>query len=277
MEIPFEIGQEYNRRRQLHELYGGSRQSGMCPSSSHPFLFLFTGSGGEQHGYHDRFVNGLFLYTGEGQSGDMRFIRGNRALRDHIQDGRHVLLFEQSSKGFCRFRGEHYYVGHHFETRPDTSGASRQAIVFELACETLEVVENQSTENREEPIDTPRLPKNMSLQELRQLAKVGESPTIKTRSIRTRQHYRSIAVKRYALARAEGTCECCNTPAPFLTKQKTPYLEVHHLFRVADGGPDTPEGVAAICPTCHRRIHNGADGAHVNAELSEHIKELEHA
>jgi 5-methylcytosine-specific restriction protein A len=116
----------------------------------------------------------------------------------------------------------------------------------------------------------------MSLSELKQLAKDGENKTIKTRSVRTRQYYRSVAVKRYALARAEGVCECCNASAPFLTRQNEPYLEVHHLLRIADEGPDTPEGVAAICPTCHRRIHNGLDGAQVNTELSKHIEKKEH-
>lgn len=271
MEFPFVIGQEYNRKIDLHERFGGSRQSGMCPSRTHPILFLFTGPGGEQHGYHDRFVGGLFFYTGEGQSGDMKFIRGNKALRDHIHNERHVLLFEQSTIGHCRFRGEYHYVDHHFETRPDTSGADRQAIVFELASESLEAAENPKSGNQQEPQKAPRLPKSLSLEELRQLAKDGEFANVKSLSIRTRQHYRSVAVKRYALARAGGTCECCRAPAPFMTKRNEPYLEVHHLFRVADGGPDTPEGVAAICPTCHRRIHNGMDGAGMNSELVERI------
>tara|TARA_R110002073_G_scaffold77283_5_gene187213 strand:+ start:693 stop:866 length:174 start_codon:yes stop_codon:yes gene_type:complete len=52
-------------------------------------------------------------------------------------------------------------------------------------------------------------------------------------------------------------------------------LEVHHINRVADGGPDTPDGVAAICPTCHREIHNGADGEKLNITLAEKIRGME--
>ncbi|MFC1652495.1 HNH endonuclease [Planctomycetota bacterium] len=37
------------------------------------------------------------------------------------------------------------------------------------------------------------------------------------------------------------------------------FLEVHHLFRLADDGPDIPDNVAAICPNCHRELHYGAD------------------
>lgn len=275
LEIPYIVGQEYNRKKDLHGQFGGSHQSGMCPSGSHPIILLFTGPGGEQHGYHDRFVDGIFHYTGEGQSGDMQFTRGNKALRDHIKEKRHVLLFEQSNPGYCRYRGEYRYVGHHFETRPDTSGTDRQAIVFELASEVLEAALTPNIEDRQKSNDAIRLPKKLTIGELRTLARTGESTQVKTRSTYVRQYYRSLAVKRYALARAKGICECCSAPAPFLTKRNEPYLEVHHLFRVADGGPDNPEGVAAICPTCHRNIHNGINGEKLNAELSKRIQAKE--
>jgi hypothetical protein len=61
-------------------------------------------------------------------------------------------------------------------------------------------------------------------------------------------------VKAYVLRRANGCCEACGEEAPFVRKDGTPYLEPHHTRRVADGGPDHPAWVAAICPTCHRQI-----------------------
>jgi len=30
---------------------------------------------------------------------------------------------------------------------------------------------------------------------------------------------------------------------------------VHHIIPLADGGPDTLENVAALCPNCHRKMH----------------------
>jgi hypothetical protein len=47
-------------------------------------------------------------------------------------------------------------------------------------------------------------------------------------------------------------------PAGALTEG--PNLEPHHIRRLADGGPDHPRWVAALCPTCHRRVHHGVDG-----------------
>nr|WP_255771948.1 HNH endonuclease [Microbulbifer guangxiensis] len=75
--------------------------------------------------------------------------------------------------------------------------------------------------------------------------------------------------------RAEGVCECCEKDAPFMTKTNDPYLEVHHLHRVSDGGPDSPEGVAAICPNCHRNIHNGVRGVDINEKLKKKIVSIE--
>jgi 5-methylcytosine-specific restriction enzyme A len=61
-----------------------------------------------------------------------------------------------------------------------------------------------------------------------------------------------------ALHRAHGTCERCKKPAPFLRKRdQSPYLEVHHLVQLADGGEDTIENAVALCPNCHRELHFG--------------------
>lgn len=57
-------------------------------------IFLFTGETGDQYGYSDGpRADGTFAYTGEGQVRDMEFVRGNLAIRDHIRDGRDLLLF----------------------------------------------------------------------------------------------------------------------------------------------------------------------------------------
>lgn len=60
------------------------------------------------------------------------------------------------------------------------------------------------------------------------------------------------------LAQAKGVCSLCNQKAPFTRKKdQTPYLEVHHRKRLADGGADTVANAIAICPNCHRKAHHG--------------------
>ena len=61
------------------------------------------------------------------------------------------------------------------------------------------------------------------------------------------------------LLRADGKCEACGNAAPFIrASNRTPYLEVHHVIRLADGGEDTVNNAVALCPNCHRRSHYGA-------------------
>lgn len=60
------------------------------------------------------------------------------------------------------------------------------------------------------------------------------------------------------LRRANGVCEACHRHAPFRRRSDgSPYLEVHHQKRLADGGDDSVENAVAICPNCHRLAHFG--------------------
>lgn len=108
--------------------------------------------------------------------------------------------------------------------------------------------------------------KKKSLGELRNAA-ISKEPGKQIKSDRRYFAFiRSQAIKLYALARANGVCEGCSAPAPFESKTG-PYLECHHLYRVADGGPDHPANVVAICPNCHRRAHYSKDATDFNKEL----------
>ena len=70
---------------------------------------------------------------------------------------------------------------------------------------------------------------------------------------------RDPSVKAWVLQEAAGTCELCLQSAPFMLENGEPYLEVHHVLPLAEGGADTVENAAALCPNCHRRVHLGAD------------------
>jgi 5-methylcytosine-specific restriction enzyme A len=130
----FESGVVYNRVRHIHDVYGGQRQGGISTPKRGPFIFLFTGESGSQYGYHDGpSSDGIFLYTGEGQIGDMEFVRGNLAIRDHKCTGRDLLLFERLGEpGSYRFSGYFTCDGFEYGTSPDKTGASRRIIIFHL-------------------------------------------------------------------------------------------------------------------------------------------------
>jgi hypothetical protein len=82
-------------------------------------------------------------------------------------------------------------------------------------------------------------------------------------------------IKTYAISRARGKCEGCDTEAPFLKKNGQPYLEVHHLTELSDNGSDSPTNVIAVCPNCHARISYGIDGKEFNNLLKTKILNLE--
>jgi 5-methylcytosine-specific restriction enzyme A len=85
----------------------------------------------------------------------------------------------------------------------------------------------------------------------------NEVPT--TVSASTTQFVRDAKVKAWVLKTARGRCECCEIAAPFLAADGLPYLEVHHIWRLAEGGPDTVSNCVALCPNCHRELHYGKD------------------
>src|SRR2546430_14779435 len=72
-----------------------------------------------------------------------------------------------------------------------------------------------------------------------------------------------------------GSVRGCGVAAPFITPDGQPYLEVHHIRRLSDGGPDHPQWVVAICPNCHRRAHYAEDAVRYNAHLSQVVQERE--
>jgi 5-methylcytosine-specific restriction protein A len=73
-----------------------------------------------------------------------------------------------------------------------------------------------------------------------------------------RDYMRNPDVIAEVLVRAGGVCEVCGNPAPFRRRADgSPYLEVHHKIRLADGGDDTVENAIALCPNCHRQQHYG--------------------
>ncbi len=112
-----------------------------------------------------------------------------------------------------------------------------------------------------------------SVSELFNQAKQATPTTTGTSTVERQQYSRRDAVREFALADADGVCQGCGSDAPFLDKDGEPYLEVHHLYRRADGGADDPENVLAICPNCHRRVHYGQNGQAYNAELREIAEE----
>lgn len=120
---------------------------------------------------------------------------------------------------------------------------------YESAYQTLKEVEDEFTEK----VNKAR---SLSRSKRRSLLKSAKSVPVK-RVVTSFVYNRSPYVVAEALERAQGFCESCKKPAPFLKRvDNTPYLEVHHKKPLSEGGLDTLDNVTALCPNCHREVHD---------------------
>ncbi|PKG85733.1 hypothetical protein CXF85_02790 [Colwellia sp. 75C3] len=85
---------------------------------------------------------------------------------------------------------------------------------------------------------------------------------------------RLVNVKEWVLKNANGICEACNSPAPFCKDDKSPYLEVHHVQFLSEGGSDTVKNAVALCPNCHRKCHHSFDKKDFKERLYKSISRL---
>lgn len=116
---------------------------------------------------------------------------------------------------------------------------------------------------------------NLDLAELinrwsQKAAKTGKGSGGKPKTVRatTTCFQRDPLVVAIALKRAQGKCEVPTCAHPLFTADDgDPFLEVHHIEPLGDGGADTPENVAAICPSHHREAHHGKNAGGLSQSL----------
>ena len=80
----------------------------------------------------------------------------------------------------------------------------------------------------------------MSIKNLERLVKEKNNVKTSYRTIKTTTYIRDPYIAEYAKLRADGFCQLCEEKAPFYTKNNKPYLE---------------DNVVALCPNCHRKMH----------------------
>ena len=267
--LAFERGATYNRRTDIHGQFGGQQQGGISTPTEAPFIFLFTGDEGEAYGYRDgwdKSGSGAFNYTGEGQEGDMQFRGGNLAVRDHAINGKDLLLFATLGKGKpVRFLGRFVCANYEIKEGVDKKGHPRKIIVFHL-------IPLDGSDGLTQSAGAGGFnPQPLSVLREQAYAAARTEPGGGGKTASVTCHQRSERVRQYVLARARGQCELCKQAAPFVRVDGSPYLEPHHVRRLSDGGPDHPAHVAALCPNCHREIHQGQDGRIKNADLAKYV------
>jgi 5-methylcytosine-specific restriction protein A len=235
----FEQGETYERQK-LHDKYSGNRQRGISPSAQFPLVFLFTGSSGEKYGYKDEFLqDGTVVYTGEGQTGDMTYDEGNKAVAEHAEDGRELHLFKKEGDGMVSYVGQYECVDSFQEELRDKEGNLRSGIRFEL--QPVDAETETTETGTSETAEVTELP--------------GGQTTAEKRKVTTTRTERDSAVVNTLKELYENTCQVCGQRR--LKNQDEGYSNVHHLKPLADDGPDVPGNVVVVCPNHHADFENG--------------------
>lgn len=135
---------------------------------------------------------------------------------------------------------------------------------IEDGSEENEIVKYKITELKRKPKIPQRIYDLLSCEDISQdspyysTVKNAFEKAPKKISVTSTAFYRSPVIVKEALKRANGICQKCGDKYRFICKvTKEPYLEVHHIKPLSEGGTDTMDNVIAICANCHREIHFG--------------------
>ena len=283
MNHPFAIRHQYDRDEMLSFVGSKQGQSGILWGPLQPGVVICTSGGkhGEKAGYSDvQNPDGTWDYFGQGSNGDQN---PDKAANKILLDGnRSVLLFStrQPTAAEVKSRG-HHRKRYQFEgsycvqcwefSSPSTGHRNGDKL---LKIRLMPTSDDDTGRYSLSSNGLTKLPEG--LVELRRLAAKHSTTPEKGFATSTKEYFqRSAALKKYALARADGVCELCVNKAPFVTPKGSPFLEVHHILRLADDGPDLPKNVAAVCPNCHRAAHHSTDSIRIREALIKRVAAIE--
>lgn len=99
--------------------------------------------------------------------------------------------------------------------------------------------------------------KTLSTEQLKaKISKINEEPI--QFCVLTLKYNRNPFLSEYIKRMANGTCQDCKQPAPFVSKHfNEPFLETHHVIPLSEGGFDRLDNLIALFPNCHRKRHFG--------------------
>ncbi|OPX61938.1 MULTISPECIES: HNH endonuclease signature motif containing protein [unclassified Methanoregula] len=205
----------------------------------------------------DKWIGKVFHFTGPG-SGNERGLSSplNKTLAGSPESGIRLFLFEVFEDAKYVFIGEAELADSPYRSRQADGGKNPHDVyVFPLKLKgggrppvtrkDLSKEITGSAQKKGKPLPLPELEF-----QARYAVKTGGR-----REVVSEVFEPDRIVSEYARRRANGTCQLCNQNAPFVTADGEPYLEIHHIIPLIDGGEDVIGNVVALCPNCHRKMH----------------------
>lgn len=278
----FILNEKYERTELLKFIGSKQPQSGIIwnKEGSDSIIITTGGRHTKRVGYSDDLQkDGSWIYTGQGENGDQNPHSFANSLLTNLD--KKVLLFSTlepnskevlergNHKKLYQFEGVYEVSSWKLETQTDGKRKGDKLVKY-----ILQLVEEYDDQNTlfQDPLENILLEPSEFYNLRKKALEHANKPSKSNIVVLTEYKNRSIEIKKYALLRANGQCENCGKDAPFVNSNNIPFLEVHHIFSLADDGPDHPINVAAICPNCHREAHYGQDMQTLKDKLSEKIK-----
>lgn len=239
----------------LYELFQCGNNGGMRRSRATNTLVLISDH--TKSLYDDKWYGNEFHYTGMGKVGpqSLEYMQ-NKTLAESAANGVDVHLFEVFKPNNYVYQGLVKLVKKPYqEAQLDDNDAIRQVWMFPLKLTVG--IPARFSEVDVDKVNEKRAKKARRLNQakLKKLVEGKERNPGTKRETTSTSYDRDQNVVEYALRRANGICQLCEQPAPFNRKDGTPYLEVHHIVYLNEGGSDTIDNVAALCPNDHRKMH----------------------
>ena len=238
------VGKELTNN-EMRELFKCGNMGGMRRSKQTGTLVIISD---ETKGlYRDVWKNGVLHYTGMGKLGD-QILEGNQNSTLYYSDtnGVDVHLFEVMEKSIYTYHGVVKLADKPYQSmQPDDNDNMRKVWMF-----PVKPIAEDTTIMKLSEKEIVKL-SNKDLIRKSKMSRVDREP----QKVETIVYYRDPYLKEIIKRIANGKCQYCGAEAPFNDKNNEPYLEEHHVKRLADGGSDTIDNVVAICPNCHRRMH----------------------
>lgn len=123
-----------------------------------------------------------------------------------------------------------------------------------LKCKELDITSKADYDKQFE--DKESKAQGKSISELSKKVKEKKKDSVRERTVYETIYDRDPDVAAYVKIRANGICDLCNQPAPFIKSDGLPYLESHHIKWLSEGGEDTVDNAVALCANCHRKMHS---------------------
>jgi len=90
-----------------------------------------------------------------------------------------------------------------------------------------------------------------------------------------RTYPRNSTLKNYIKRRSNYACEMPSCKYKGFRKENgEPYIEIHHVVPLSEGGEDSIYNTVALCPNCHRALHYSNDREELRQRLLTYLRTL---